>query len=940
MGLSPEPTTPLHEPLTARELEILRLMAGSASFQGIAHRLHLSPTTVKWYSQQIYGKLGIIQHGQKRRRAVARARTLGLLEPDRTPAGRPRYSLPVQTTPFVGRSRELDDIAALLADPATRLVTLFGPGGIGKTRLAVEAAWRLVEPHAFDTQSIGFPDGIYFVPLQSLSSAENVLWAVAEAVDYRFAGDHRPSREQLIAFFRKKRLLLLLDNFEHVLDAAPLVGDILQAAPTAHVLSTSREPLGLAAETVYRLDGLTFAATPASGETPELDAPRLFIQCAQRVDATFVLEPEDEHWLHHICHLVEGMPLALMLAAAWVTTLSLPEIANEIECCPEFLTAEMRDVPPRQWSIRALFEPTWQRLSAEEQASFIRLAVFRSGGTREAVQAVTGADLPILQGFVKKAVLARTPGGRYEIHELLRQFAEERLQAAGDFDSAHDAHCAYYAEFLSARAPDLRGSERQLAALADVDAEFDNLRRAWEWAVQRQRADILLQMEWPLSWYFYIRARNVEGLALFQQTLDQVDDRTLRGRLMARIGRFCEQLGRRREGLEWTRDSVAIAREQDDPAILAFALRQLGLFTGVFVGDVDEAHRLIDESMALWKTLDDEWGEALSWYSKAVVARWSGDIPTALAITEKSLFQMKRIGDRFMSALGYLNAGVDSLLLGDRQKAIRYYEECLVRLDELNAPVGMAHVIGNLGVVSVYEGDYEAALQRYEQAIALAREYGHLDLGAGNLLNCAEALALAGKYDQACALIAEFRELIPSIEHNSQIVWALLIEGRIAYRQADYESALAKAREALDHSLALDQLETIYESQFMNAHRTTNLSQLWLALSELKCGRLAAARQHLQRSLTGLIDHEQMLQALYGIAALNMAEADYIRATERAALVKGHPATSYEFKTYANALLAELRGSLLPEAYTEATARGVGLDPQAVIATFLHEEPL
>ncbi len=276
---------PLIEPLTERELDVLRLMAEDLSIQAMADRLVLAPATVKWYTQQIYGKLGIHDPGQKRRQAVARARALGLLEADKTPAGRPRYSLPVQTTSFVGRRREINAIAALLVKPDVRLVTLLGPGGMGKTRLALEVAWRLVEPEAFGAPWVAFPDGIYFVPLQLVDAPDNMLWAVAEAATYPFQSDGRTPQQQLLGFFREKRLLLIMDNFEHLLDGAALVSAILEAAPGVQVLVTSREALNLHAETVYGLDGLPF---PGQAEdTLDTDAARLFVQSAQRTQADF-----------------------------------------------------------------------------------------------------------------------------------------------------------------------------------------------------------------------------------------------------------------------------------------------------------------------------------------------------------------------------------------------------------------------------------------------------------------------------------------------------------------------------------------------------------------------------------------------------------------------------------------------------------------------------
>jgi hypothetical protein len=317
------------------------------------------------------------------------------------------------------------------------------------------------------------------------------------------------------------------------------------------------------------------------------------------------------------------------VAAAWVEVLSLPEIAEEIAWSFDFLTAEMRDAPRRQWSIRAVFEPTWDRLSETERDVFKRLAVFRGGCTRQAAQAVTGASLPVLQALVCKAVLSRTPKGRYEIHELLRQYAEDRLVAAGEADAARDAHCAYYAAFMHARESDSKGGDRQIAALDEIDADFENVRAAWEWAVEQRRIDDLKHMVWSTWWFLQIRYRHTEGLTLFHSALSLDDDRALHGRLMVRYAYFCSEMGRQREWDEWSDNSVAIAREIGDPDELALALRLRAVVQAELFHDIERAYRLADESLQLWQALGDTWGIASGLHAKGCVAGWEGDYASA-----------------------------------------------------------------------------------------------------------------------------------------------------------------------------------------------------------------------------------------------------------------------------------------------------------------------
>jgi len=585
----------LIEPLTDRELEILRLLSDDLSIPAIAERLVLSPATVKWYTQQIYGKLDIQESGQKRHLAVAKARALGLLEAERTPAGRPRYSLPVQTTAFVGRARELNEIAAPLANPDVQLVTLLGPGGMGKTRLALEVGWRMVEPAASGLPHTHFPDGAYFVLLQPVGTPDNLPWAVAEAVAFPFQGDGRSPERQLLDFFREKRLLLVIDNFEYLLNGVALVNAILEAAPGIQVLATSRETRNLNTETVYHLKGLPF---PGEVETAlDYDAARLFVQGAQRARADFALQPDDLPALARICALVEGMPLGILLAAAWIEVLSLPENRRGDRGqlrLPGRRDARRPTLPvehPRR--VRADLATAWP----DRSGRFMWFSVFRGGCTRQAAQAVTGASLPILQAMVNKAILSRTLKGCYEAAPVFRGPSQD----GGQTEATHDAHCAHYADFMHARQNDLKGSDRQIAAPDEIEANIENVRANWAWAVAQQWAGNLLSMEWTLWYFLTIRGRFAEGFAFWRTALEATEDRIPRGRLMACHAFFCPEVGRQQEWDECSAYSLDIVCETGDPGDLAFALCTRMLVLGYRHHNFEQVYRMADECLRLWQ---------------------------------------------------------------------------------------------------------------------------------------------------------------------------------------------------------------------------------------------------------------------------------------------------------------------------------------------------
>lgn len=286
----------------------------------------------------------------------------------------PHHRLPAQTTTFIGRLSELLDITRLVAQPDIRLVTILAPGGMGKTRLGLAAAEQL---------SSHFPDGVFFIPLAPLRSPDDMITTIAEHVGFCFYGSE-PPRQQLLNYLRDRYALLLLDNFEHLLDGIPLVIDILEAAPYLKLLITSREKLNVSGETLFTLSGLQMPGGETSADALESDAVRLIVQSAHRIRSNFEFHPGDLDSLIRICHLTGGMPLALTLAAGWIDVLTLQQIAAEIEQGIDILVGELRDVPERHRSIRACFNRTWERLSDAERQEFMKLSVFRGGFTAHA----------------------------------------------------------------------------------------------------------------------------------------------------------------------------------------------------------------------------------------------------------------------------------------------------------------------------------------------------------------------------------------------------------------------------------------------------------------------------------------------------------------------------------------------------------------------------
>jgi len=771
------------------------------------------------------------------------------------------HNLPGQRLPFIGREAELADIARLLAeDDDCRLLTLIGPGGMGKTRLAIKAAEQIV---AMPASRQRFRDGVFFVSLENVGDANGLISAIISAIVAESGFPLRsdaPLLDQLLYFLQSKVLLLVLDNFEHLITYAEVCSTLLAAAPQVKILVTSREALTLQEAWFYPLLGLSFPQTPAEQETPEeYDAVRLFIQCARRTQPAFVFATERAAVLR-ICALVEGMPLGIELAAAWLKIMNCEQIAQEVTRGLDFLTSRYQNLPLRHRSMRVVMEHSWLLLNAEEQAVIARLAVFRGKFRQEAAIQITGASLFTLVTLVEKALLRVTNDGFYQLHELTRQFAEEQLSNTERI-ALRDRHATYYAGLLDQQRLQLFTSAYRQAWTV-VGGELDNIRHAWQWLIATADAApsggrslgvnalplpaLLRQMAEVLTVYHLFYSLWLPGLALFEQA--------------------CQAL----EAAGWANSNDAPLGQASQQTTLV----HLQIFTGMFhfeMGHYRTSLALAEQALAACRAFGEEEDLllALLLYGRTQMRR--GDHAEAKAALQEAFALGTRLGLHHRCAEALNNLGMDASNAGHYLEAQTYLRQALALYQAIGYRPWTARALTNLGTTFSRQYDYRQALPYYEQALAIAKAEG----------------------DQIMIMI-----------NTSNIGGIQRGVGQHQLSLNYYQRSLTMAR-------------NMREERWIAA----NLNGL--ATTYLEMNELTAAERALQEALSAGQQSESTPDTLGSIALLGhlFARRGQIEHALKALLfVEQHPSTMARDRLYNEPLLAELRGELDARLFTQAEA--------------------
>jgi predicted ATPase/DNA-binding SARP family transcriptional activator len=676
-------------------------------------------------------------------------------------------NLPVPLTSFVGREAQMAEVIHLLQ--TTRLLTLTGPGGCGKTRLALETATNLLD---------NYPDGVWWVELAALSDAALVPQSVATALGVREQAG-RALTEALVDYLRTKQLLLLLDNCEHLVEAcAHLVEQWLSECPHLRILATSREALRVGGETTWLVPSLSLPEAQPPSTVEELmrcEAIRLFIERATTVLPTFRLTAANAPLVAQICRRLDGIPLAIELAAARVKVLAAEQIAARLDDVFHLLTAGRRTALLRHQTLRAAMDWSYDLLSDTERVLFRRLSVFAGGWTLEAAEAVCAGEgleaddvLDVLSHLVDKSLVVVTQDGetRYRLLETIRQYAHEKLREAGEAEAVRWQHASFFLSLAKTAAAEAQSAHRR-AWLDRLEIEHDNLRAALGWSLESRQAEIALDLAGSLIPFWYFRGYLGEAREWFEAALALSDaspkkDLT-RARAKALFGAGSMAFGQgdyvaARARLE---ESVALGRQLGDEGRpgLANALTRLGIVMEL-LGHHRAGRSLFEEGLAIYREVGDRWGLALGLYSAAMTTFFvHPDSASLRSMFEESLALFHALGDKWgismvLSGLGHLDARH-----GEYASARSRLEESLAMLREEGDRWWMAHLLAGLGVVLQAQGDAERAAAVLHESLALNRDLGNRGGIARSLAGLAWVAAAQGQMERAARLFGQVEAL-------------------------------------------------------------------------------------------------------------------------------------------------------------------------------------
>ena len=742
----------------------------------------------------------------------------------------PKTNLPVFPTPLIGREREVEQLRALLHDPQCRLLTLVGPGGIGKTRLAIEAASSMQDD---------FDHGVYFVSLAPVNATSFIMPMIADALGFTFQSAARTDpKTQLFNYLKEKHVLLLTDNLEHLLSVPGIevLSEFLANAPQVKVLATSRESLSLHGEWVFEVHGLPVPENLQLEGSARDTSVELFLQRARRAHVEFDATSENVPAIVRICHLVDGMPLAIELAAAWVRTLTCAEIAKEIERSLDFLSISARDFPVRHRSMRAVFDHSWKLLTEEEKQVLARLSAFRGGFRREAAEQVAEATLAVLSALVTKSFIRRSGTGRYDLHELIRLFAGEHLsKRPQEQTTTQGRHSSYYLTYFGQADARLRSSA-QRETLVELTTEMDNFRSAWDWAVTNCEFE-LIEQTMRTFWVLYdIRGWLQQGLDMLVNAVRAFEaahegsppDRTNQialAHILTSQAVLETRLGQQEQGHATLERSLKILRPLDEPRVLVEAITFFGLVLE-FSGHYARASEFYIEGLEIATTLGDRWYAALC----RLMLAGEGSLRLPTGTPENSHERLKSvvadwraIGDPRLTAIALQNLSWMAVRLGLYDEARETLEESVLINTSIGDRWNLGFAYRGLGLIQQAQGEHLQATDLFRKSLDMFTDIGARQDSARVLVEMSNSIFAQGNDTEAERGWREALHLTMETQGTFVALEALVGIATLKAKQGFPEEALELSLIVLSHPASMP--ETKDKSDRLRADLEARFSQ-------------------------------------------------------------------------------------------------------------------
>jgi predicted ATPase len=678
-------------------------------------------------------------------------------------AKKPVHNLPIQPTPFIGRTRQITALKDLILRPDVRLITLLGPGGTGKTRLSLQVAQETLEH---------FPQGVFFVPLADDTDANQFMSRLAQQLEVREGG--RPLLENLKDYLRDRRILLVLDNFEQLLSAARVVTELLAAAPQLKIMVSSRIALQLQGEHEYPVPPLDLPPSTQALTVEDLagnEAIQLFVARARAVQASFVLTEDNASALAEICSRLDGLPLALELAAARVKLLPPQAILSRLDDRLKLLTSGARDLPARHQTLRNTLEWSYSLLNEQERTLYARLSVFVGGFTLEAAEAVCNADKKLdmideLTSLVNNSLLRPEEmhgEPRFGMLETIRAHALERLSESGEMESLRRAHAQYFGKLVIDQSWNLLTSRNALPWLRWLEREQDNIRAALSWCLSTP-GDIQLAAEFvfALEWFWYRRGLFIEGYMWAERILASPHLKAAsleRAKVLLVSGVLALWQGKPEVGLSELEEALALGHRHEDEFIITIANLQIAV-AFINMGMDSKAQPLLAQARTFFRENSYSFFLAVTTIHLGNVELGLGNSDRARALHEEALIESRALGDHWLLSFALNNLGEAARTEGQYDLARKYYEECEALLRDTGDTGDLARFVHNLGYVAQHDGDYARAESQFRQSLIMFRRLGNRRGIAECLAGLAGLKARQGRVEWGTTLLSAAESLL------------------------------------------------------------------------------------------------------------------------------------------------------------------------------------